>query len=82
MHFLSHAVPTSLGLENRLVKQTGQIVRVQVGAQDDIAASPPIPAIRSPLRHEFFASKANATTPAFTGLAINFDPIYKHALNI
>ena len=68
MHLLSHPMRAVLRLDQRLIKQTRQIVRVLVRAQDDVAAFAAVAAVGTASRHKFLAAKTDATTPAITGL--------------
>ena len=52
--------------------------RMLVGAQDNVAALASVAAIRTPARHEFFATKTDAPASTITRLGKDFDPIDKH----
>ena len=78
MFFLPLPVRAALGLDDRLVEKIRQIVGMDVGPQDHIAAAPAVAAVRATARHEFFAPKTDAAPSAVTGLGKNFDSIDKH----
>ena len=78
MHFLSHAVPAAFGFDDRFVEKVGKIIGVSIRAQDNIAATAAIAAIRSAFRDKFLPSKADAASAAAPRLRKNFNPIDKH----
>ena len=78
MLLLPLPVRATLGLDDRLVEKIGEIVGVDVGAQNDVAAAAAIAAIRAAARHELLAPKTDATAPAIPGLGKNFYSIDKH----
>ena len=59
MHFLSHAVSTAPGLEDRLIEKAGQVIDVRVGSEDNVAATTTVSAVGTAFRNEFLAPEAN-----------------------
>ena len=78
VHLLPLPVPAVFRLDDRLVKKAGEIIDVNVGAQNDVAAPAAIAAIRTALRDKFLAAKTDAAAPAISGLRKHFDSIDKH----
>src|SRR5205085_117827 len=68
-------------LDDWLVKKIRKIVRVNIGAQDHVAAAAAIAAIRAAPRHKFLAPETDAAPPAVPGLGKNFYSIDKHLGN-
>ena len=59
MHFLSHAVSTAPGLEDRLVEKAGQVIDVRVGPKNNVAAPAAVSAVGTASRDEFLTAEAN-----------------------
>ena len=77
-HFLPHAVPAVFRLDDRLVEKVREIIDVNIGAKNHVAASATVAAIRSAFRHKFLPAKTHTTAPAIPSLGKNFDSIDKH----
>jgi hypothetical protein len=77
---LAQAVAAIGAPDNRLVEEGGQVIRMGIGNQDDIAAASAIAAIRSPLRDKFLAQEGDAAVPAFAGFHVYLDLIDEHLI--
>ncbi len=78
VHLLPLPVSALFRLDDRLVEKVGEIVGVNVGAKNDVAAATAITAIGTAARHELLAAKTHAAASAVTGLGKNFYSIDKH----
>ena len=59
MLFLSHSVGAAFPLDERFIEKVGEIIRVPIRAQNDIAAATAIAAIGSAFRHKFLPPKTD-----------------------
>jgi hypothetical protein len=78
VHLLPLPVLTVFCLDDRLVEKVREIIDVNIGVQNHVAAAAAVSTIGSTFRHKFLAAKANATAPAISRLGENFNPIDKH----
>src|SRR4051794_20474416 len=78
MHLLSHPMSAVPGFDQRLIKQSRQIVRVFVRPENDVASFAAVPAIRPSPRYKLFPSKTDAATPTITSLRRNLDAVDEH----
>jgi hypothetical protein len=74
----SQALLSRGSLEDRFVEKRGQVVRVNIGTQNNRTASSAIAAIRSSFGHESFSAERHATIATATGKCLNPNVIYKH----
>ena len=78
MHLLAHAMATRFRLDDRFVEQVGEIIGMNIRAQDHIPAATSIPAVRTTEWDELFATETYAAASAITRLGEDFDSIDKH----
>src|SRR5450755_4034904 len=78
VHLLPLSMAAGFRLHDRLVEKGREIIRVQVGTQNHVAAFATISAVRSATRDKLFPAKTHTTPPAVTGLRLNSNSIDKH----
>ena len=78
VEILAEAVAAIGAADDRLVEEGGEVVRVGIGAEDDVAAPAPIAAVGTALGDEFLAEEGDAAVSTFAGLGVYFDLIYEH----
>ena len=76
----AHAVLAPLGLEFRMKSEVDQGVDVRAGDQVDRPAVSAVAAARPAARHELLAPEGQTPATAMTGLDVNVDFVYKHAV--
>ena len=78
VHSFAHAVLAVLRNEPGLVILCDEIVQVVVGLQNNVAATPTVPAGRTAFRSGCFTQESDTTLPAMTGARENFDFVDEH----
>ena len=58
--------------------KAGQVAKIRVRDEDDVAAVASVPAVRSALGHVLLAPEAEAAVPAPARLHVNAGPVVEH----
>ena len=78
MHLLPLPMPTMFRANNRFVKEIREMIRMLIGAENDVPAPPAIAPVRTSFRNKFFTAKTYTSTATLAGLRKNSDSIHEH----